>query len=133
MAGARFEREFRPVLDEIEQRASVAGRFVDKDLYAIYLATLWANIALDPAEAGLGEDDLEPLHDYLNAELSRVLGPDRSLTDCFRFINSKAGDAAMDRCRLSRTHRELLQYFCSIILDPDGHRRWAERLRSGAD
>jgi hypothetical protein len=129
----RFERDFRAVLDEIEQRSSVAGRFVDKDLYTIYVATLWANIALDPAEAGLADSDLEPLHEHLNRALALVLGPERTLMDCFRFINSKAGEAAMERCRLSRTHRDLLQYFCSIILDPDGHRRWAERVRSGTD
>jgi hypothetical protein len=125
-----FEGRFRPLLDELEARASVAGSFVDKDLYRIYLATLWSNIALDPAEVGLEEEDVEPLHDWLNVALTRVLGRDQSLTDCFRFINSKAGEVAMDRCRLSRTHRELLLYFCSIILDPDGHRRWADGVRS---
>lgn len=126
----RFERQFRPVLDEIESRASVAGAFVDKDLYRIFLATLWANVTLDPGDVGLEEDDLEPLHDYLNDALAAVLGREQSVTDCFRFINSKAGEQAMDRCRLSRTHRDLLHYFCSIILDPDGHRRWADEVRS---
>ena len=124
----RFERTFRNVLDEIEQRASVAGRFVDKDLYRIYLATLWANIALDPSEAGLADDELEGLHDYLNGALVRVLGADQTLADCFRFIETKPGEQAMDRCRLTKTHKDLLLYFCSLILDPEGHRRWAERV-----
>lgn len=130
MTVQRFEQAFRGVLDEIEQRASVAGRFVDKDLYRIYLATLWANIALDPSEAGLADDDLEGLHDYLNGALAKVLGQDQTLSDCFRFIETKRGEVAMERCRLTKTHRELLQYFCSLILDPEGHRRWAERVGS---
>jgi len=121
------------VLDEIEQRASVAGRFVDKDLYRIYLATLWANIALDPSEAGLADDDLEGLHDYLNGALVKVLGPEQTLSDCFRFIETKPGEQAMDRCRLTKTHKDLLLYFCSLILDPEGHRRWAERLGAQDD
>jgi len=129
----RFETTFRPVLDEIEQRSSVAGRFVDKDLYRIYIATLWANLALDPGEAGIEEHDLEAVHDYLNHALGAVLGQDHTLSDCFRFINSKPGESAMDRCRLTRTHKDLLLYFCSIILDPDGHRRWAERVSPAED
>lgn len=129
----RFERALRPLLDEIEQRSSVAGRFVDKDLYRIYIATLWANLALDPAEAGIHEHDLEAVHDYLNQALGAVLGRDQSLTDCFRFINSKPGELAMDRCRLTRTHKDLLLYFCSIILDPDGHRRWADGVSRAED
>ena len=116
------------MLDEIEQRASVAGRFVDKDLYRIYLATLWANIALDPSEAGLTDEDLEGLHDYLNTALVHVLGAGQTLSDCFRFIETKPGALAMDRCRLTKTHKDLLLYFCSVILDPEGHRRWAERV-----
>ena len=30
----------------------------------------------------------------------------------------------LDQARMSQTHRELLLYFSSMILDPDGHRRW---------
>lgn len=123
-----FEDAFRPVLDEIERRASVAGRFVDKDLYRIYIATLWANMVMDPADAGMTEDDLEPLHDYLNGVIERVLGRGQTLTECFRFLNTKAGELAMDRSRVSRTHRDLLSYFCSMILDPDGHRKWADSI-----
>jgi len=117
------------VLDEIEHRAAVAGRFIDKDLYQVYITTLWSNVVMYPDDVGLAEADLEPLHDYLNESVARVLGADRTLTDCFRFLNTKAGEQAMDRCRLSRTHRELLQYFCSMILDPEGHRRWAAEVQ----
>jgi hypothetical protein len=46
------------------------------------------------------------------------------VTECFRFINSKAGEQAMKEARLNQTHKELLLYFSSMILDPDGHRRW---------
>jgi hypothetical protein len=54
------------VLREIERRCSVAGSFVDKDLYRVNLATLWANLVMDPGDADLTEDALEPLHDFLN-------------------------------------------------------------------
>lgn len=125
----RFEPQFRPLLDEIERRAAVAEHFLDKDLYRIYIATLWANLVMEPADAGIGEADLESLHDYLNLALVDVLGNEASITDCFRFVNSKGGEAAMDRCKLTRNHKDLLQYFSSMILDPEGHKRMASRIR----
>jgi hypothetical protein len=89
---------------------------------------------MDPADSGLSEADLEPIHNYLNQNaIAPVLGPDQSITECFRFINSKAGEQAMDRCQLSKTHRDLLTYFCSMILDPDGHRKWADQHREDLD
>ena len=125
-----FDVRLAPVLADIERRCGVAGSFVDKDLYRINIATLWANVVLDPADAGLANDDLEPLHDFLNQAMEPVLGRGQTLTECFRFINSKAGEQAMDRCRLTTTHRQMLLYFCSIILDPAGHKRWADTQRS---
>jgi hypothetical protein len=124
--GLRYR--FDDMLDDIEERSCVTDRFVDKDLYRLYLATLWANIVLNPADAGLTEDDLESLHDYLNQRMSRVLGENGSIVESFRFVNSKAGEAAMKAAQLSQTHRELLLYFSSMILDPDGHRRWMDKI-----
>ena len=126
---ADFAERFAPVLDEIEHRCSVAGAFVDKDLYRVNIATLWANLVLNPADADLTDNDMEPLHDYLNQIIEPVLGREQTLTECFRFINSKAGELAMDRCHLTTTHRQMLLYFCSMILDPAGHRRWSDAQR----
>jgi hypothetical protein len=120
---------FEPVLREIERRCNVAGSFVDKDLYRVNIATLWANIVLNPSDAGLTDTALEPLHDYLNQMIEPVLGRGQTLTDCFRFLNSKAGEQAMERCHLTTTHRQMLLYFCSMILDPEGHRRWSDAQR----
>ncbi len=134
MSDAELDRRFADILDDIETRSCVTERFVDRDLYRLYLATLWANVVLNPDDVGLNEDDLEPLHDYLNRRASRVLGGESSLTECFRFVNSKAGEQAMQAARLNQTHRELLLYFASMILDPDGHKRWMDVvLESGLD
>ena len=43
---------------------------------------------------------------------------------------SDAGQAAMQEARLTRNHKELLLYFRSLILDPEGHRQWAESVRA---
>ncbi len=113
----------------VERQSGVAGRFVDKDVYRIYLATLWANLTMDPAACGIGEHDLEAAHDVINLAAGRVLGEQEAVVGAFRFINSRGGERAMDAAKLTRTHRDLLLYFCSLILDPDGHRRWMAEVR----
>ncbi len=128
MSAAEIRTQFNDVLNDIEQRSSVTEQFVDKDLYRLYLATLWANVVLNPKEAGLLEEELELLHSYLNERIASVLGENTDITECFRFINSKAGELAMKEARLNQTHRELLLYFSSMILDPDGHQRWMDEL-----
>ena len=126
--GPAIRERFSEVLDDIEVRSCVTDRFVDRDLYRLYLATLWANIVLNPEDAGLPEEALETLHEFLNERISKVLGENDSVTECFRFVNSKAGERAMNEARLNKTHRELLLYFASMILDPNGHKRWMEQV-----
>jgi len=67
--------------------------------------------------------------DSLRSEIERVMGPGNDLTACFSFVNSKKGQAAMEEARLTPNHKDLLLYFCSLILDPEGHRKWAEGVR----
>ena len=124
MTDTLLSARFAPILDEVEKRACVADAFVDKQVYRILLATVWANVVMNPDEAGIDVADLERVHDVINARARDVLGSDDAIKDCFRFVTSRAGEAAMDQARVSRTHRELLLYFSSMILDPDGHRRW---------
>jgi len=115
---------FTPVLKEITSDCSVAESFVDKEQYQINLATVWANVVLKPHDAGLSEKDLETVYGVFNGHIEEVLGKDRSLNSCFEFINSRPGDKAMQRYQLTKMHKDMLLYFCSMILDPEGHKRW---------
>ena len=119
----------KPVLEDMVKRSTVAERFVHRDAYRITLATLWTNLVLKPEDADIDEADLEAVHDLLSAEAQAVLGADEDLTSCFAFLNSKQGEAAMKEAKLTKTHKDLLLYFCSMILDPDGHRKWMDRVR----
>lgn len=133
MTASRFDKLYTPVLTEIAQRCAVAdGAFVDKDVYTVFLATLWANIALDPASGGIDDADLPELHDYLNTRIAGVLGADATLSDCFRFVISNPGQTAMDRLHMTQSHKDLLGYFANMILDPDGHRALMQRARDEA-
>jgi hypothetical protein len=122
--------QFRPVLEDITERSTVADRFIDKDIYRILAGTVWANVVLDPDAVGLGEFDLEDLHDIVNDWSGRILGIEAgTIAEMFRWLNSKAGERAMQQAQLTPNHRDLLLYFASMILDPDGHRRWMDTIR----
>ena len=118
----QLEYAFEPVFTDIKERSTVAERFIDRNLYQVYVATLWANVVLSPGEAGIEEEDLEDLHDLVVAQIQSVLGSEEDLTTVFTFISSKAGEQAMIEAKLNQTHKDLLQYFSSMILDPDGHK-----------
>ena len=120
---------FEPVFTDIRERSTVVERFIDRNLYQVYMATLWANVVLSPGEAGIGEDDLEALHDPVVEELGEVLGKGTDLNAVFEFISSKPGEQAMLEAKLNQTHKDLLQYFSSMILDPAGHERWMSEIR----
>jgi hypothetical protein len=118
-----------PVLDALVQRATVTDRFLDKDAYRILVCTLWANLVLDPEAAGLTQPDLESVHDRLNAQIAGVLGHEQTLKSCFEYLNGRPGERAMNEARLTPEHRDLLLFFASMIIDPEGHRRWTEQIR----
>ena len=121
-----LERRLAPVLREMESQSAVADTFVDKNTYRIFLATLWSNLVLDPTEAGLEEHELEDVFDLLNSKAQSILGGDDPIRETFRFIASTEGEKAMASAKLRRQHRDLLTYFASMILDPEGHKKWMD-------
>ena len=130
MTEADIARVLQPILDEIETRSAIAERFVDKELYRIYLGTVWANVVMDPLALGFGEDDLETVHDIINLQAAQFIGDTEAIKNAFEFINTKPGEVAMDKAKLSKNHRDLLLYFSSMILDPEGHKRWMDDVRN---
>jgi len=124
----RLDARFGAALQDLAQRALVTERLVDKDLYRVLVTTTWVNLVLDPDAVGLDPAALEPMHDLINRYIAEVMGEQETLTSCFRYLNSKAGEQAMRDARLTEQHRDLLLYFASIILDPEGHRRWMAEI-----
>lgn len=129
MSAETIAQQFKPVFADIRDRSTIAERFIDRDLYRVYMATLWSNVVMSPDDAGLLEEDLEELHDVVLAEMSSAIGPHESLHELFSFISSKDGERAMSEARLTQSHKDLLQYFASMILDPDGHKRYMDFIR----
>ncbi len=121
--------KFQDVFTDIRERSSVVGRFIDRDLYRVYIATLWSNVVLSPDEVGLEEADLEVLHDVLISEINDAIGPNETLHTLFKFISGKEGERAMGEARLTQSHKDLLTYFASMILDPEGHKKFMQDIR----
>lgn len=122
-----------PVLAEVKDNCRVTERLLDTAAYQVSVATLWVNLVLHPEDSGFEEADLERCFDVLSEDCRRVLGGQTDLTGCFEFLNTKPGAEAMQSARLNQTHKDMLLYFASMMLDPDGHRRWVERLREQLD
>ncbi|MEM7101276.1 MAG: hypothetical protein AAF541_23655 [Pseudomonadota bacterium] len=128
MTSQAIQDSFAPVFKDIRERSTVADSFIDRDLYRVYVATLWSNVVLSPEEVGLEEADIEDLHDIVVAEISDAIGA-ASLQEIFTFIASKDGERAMGEARLTQSHKDLLNYFSSMILDPEGHRKFMDQIR----
>lgn len=126
---AQLSEQFQPVFADIRERATVTERFLDRNLYRIYIATLWSNVVLSPDDVGILEEDLPELHDLLVDEISDAIGAVESLHEVFQFIASKDGEAAMQEARINQSHKDMLMYFASMILDPDGHNRFIQHIR----
>lgn len=117
---ARFAALYDPILDEIRSRSAVADTFVDKDLYRIWLATLWTNVVCEPGQSDLTEADLEPFHDFLEVRARAVLGGSDCIRECFRYLMAPGGEQAMARARVPARHRALLLHIGQLMLDPSG-------------
>lgn len=116
----RFAALYDPIVTEIERRAAVTDRFLDREAFRILLATVWANIVLDPEDGDLAEDELEDFHDYLNDRAREVLGEDDAVKGSFRFLLSNEGEQAMGRHRVPAAHRRMLERIGALIVDPHG-------------
>lgn len=125
----QLQAQLQPILEDVRSRACVADHFLDKEVYQLSLATLWANLVLNPEDLGFSEADLESCYEVLSADVAEVLGASAELKDCFEFLNSKPGERAMQQARLNQTHKDMLLYFASMMLDPEGHRRWIDDIR----
>ncbi len=109
-------RRFGPAIKEILDQCQITDEFVDKELFMVYVATVWGNMVLDPGKSGIAEADLPALHDYLNEELASVVGAGRDITACYEFLVSEEGDRSMARLSVTNRHKEFIHYFARLIL-----------------
>ena len=128
MHGTQIRERLNPILDEIARQSTVADTFVDKTRYRIFLATFYANLVMNPSDAGLAVEDIEQAFEAINCQAKTILGGHDPITEAYRFIASREGEKTMNEEKLTSTHKELLTYFASMILDPEGHKKWMDEI-----
>lgn len=115
-----IETLFSPAIDEIIDSCRIADDFVDREMFQICIATVWGNTVLEPARAGITENDLSLLHDFLNEYVETIVGDGADIRQCYEFIVSQAGENSMARLEITQRHKEFLYYFAELILSPEG-------------
>ena len=110
---------FEPAVTEIIEACCITDKFVDKDRFRIYIATIWGNAVLEPERSGIRETELNILHDFLNEEIEKLLGSGETITTCFEYLVTKAGEDSMDRLEVANHHKEFIHYFARLILGQD--------------
>jgi|TARA_Y100000310_G_scaffold342275_1_gene444798 hypothetical protein len=109
---------YQSVVEDILELCIVDETILDKEMFKIYIATVWGNSVLEPERMGIAENDLAVLHDYLNEELAKAAGKEVNITSCFEFIMTKQGEESLSRYRVTKQHKEFLHYFARLILPP---------------
>ncbi|HAK52504.1 MAG TPA: hypothetical protein DCM54_11470 [Gammaproteobacteria bacterium] len=111
-----LKERYSPAIEEILDQCKITDEFVDREKFQVYMATIWGNAVLDPERSGLEEGDLESLHDFLNEEIEKVVGPGETITSCYEFIVSKEGEESLTRQQVAQRHRDFLHHFARLIL-----------------
>lgn len=113
---SQVRRQFAPAIEEIIQGCQVAEGFVDKDLFRVYIMTIWGNAVIEPVRSGIEEGDLSVLHDYLCEVVAEVLGAGQEVTSCYEYLMTKDGEDSLERLQITGDHREFLYHFAELVL-----------------
>lgn len=130
MDSDKLREKLSVVLEQMARNSAVTDSLVDKNRYRLYLCTLWSNLVLEPDQLDLEANDLEQAFEVINDLAHDVLGERDAIRTSFQFVASSAGEHEMNQAKISRNHRDLLAYFSSMILDPEGHKQWLSQVRS---
>ena len=114
----------------MDKQCLVTEHLLDKDQWRLYLTTMWSNLVLNPASLGMIESDLEAAYGVIEKAAEGRLGGKDALVEAFRFITTKDGEHCMDKAKLRRSHRDMLKYFASMMVDPARHKQYLDAIRN---
>ena len=107
----------------------VTDHLIDKDQWRIYLTTMWSNLVMDPENLGMTEADLEDAYRVIEREAENRLGGEDALVEAFRFLTTKDGERCIQKAKLRKSHKDMLLYFSSMMVDPERHKQYMEEIR----
>lgn len=128
MERTQLEKILEPALAKLREKAAISDHLLNKDHYTINLTTMWVNLVLEVDELGLRQADLETSLEVFNEIARPILGGKEPVIDAFKYLTTSDGEAAMVKEKLPKRHQQMLLYFASIILDPEGHKRWMKTV-----
>ena len=107
----------------------VTDHLIDKDQWRIYLTTMWSNLVMNPENLGMTEADLEDAYRVIEREAENRLGGEDALVEAFRFLTTKDGERCIEKAKLRKSHKDMLLYFASMMVDPERHKQYMEEIR----
>ena len=84
---------------------------------------------MDPENLDMTEADLEGAYRVIESEAENRLGGKDALVDAFRFLTTKDGEICMEKAKLRKSHKDMLRYFASMMVDPERHKQYMEEIR----
>lgn len=129
MESDEIARRIAPLFVEMDKQCMVTDHFIDKDQWRVFLTTMWSNLVLEPESLGMVEADLEDAYKVIEAAAKNRLGGEDALVEAFRFLTTKDGERCMDKAKIRKSHRDMLLYFASMMVDPERHRQYMAEIR----
>lgn len=84
---------------------------------------------MDPENLDMTEADLEGAYKVIEQEAENRLGGKDALVDAFRFLTTKEGERCMEKAKLRKSHKDMLLYFASMMVDPERHKQYITEIR----
>ncbi|MCY3858410.1 MAG: hypothetical protein OXG25_05820 [Gammaproteobacteria bacterium] len=129
MESEEISLRLAPLFAEMDKQCMVTDHLMDKDQWRIFLTTMWSNLVMDPENLDLTEEDLEDAYKVIEKEAENRLGGKDALVDAFRFLTTKDGERCMEKAKLRKSHKDMLLYFASMMVDPERHKQYMAEIR----
>ena len=84
---------------------------------------------MEPESLGMAESDLEDAYKVIETAAEHRLGGKNALVEAFRFLTTKDGERCMEKAKLRKSHKDMLLYFASMMVDPERHKQYMDEFR----
>lgn len=129
MESDEITRRIAPLLAEMDKQCMVTEHLMDKDQWRVFLTTMWSNLVMEPESLGMMEADLEDAYKVIETAAEKRLGGEDALVEAFRFLTTKDGERCMEKAKLRKSHKDMLLYFASMMVDPERHKQYMDDIR----
>lgn len=123
---------FQTILDQLATHCQVADSVLDLDAYRVQIALFWIQVVVSPDDVQATEEDIEDLYLCTNQAIAKLLGANESLNSIFKLLQSTKGEALMERLKVANYQKDLLDYFATLMINPEEHKKRMAAARQQA-